>query len=117
MRNGIICGIGKAGNPDVMDNVHPDLVIGSSTEVIAGVKDMRFQALMPDILHWLGITKIDNMVSMSDMYVFHSLATTAFSTDDPSASQEIQRDCPVWHSNPQAIRHPWYVVLHEMPHE
>ena len=22
---------------------------------------------MPDILHWLGITKIDNMVSMSDM--------------------------------------------------
>jgi len=38
-----------------------------STEVIAGVKDMRFQALMPDVLHWLGIKKIDNMVSMSDM--------------------------------------------------
>ena len=30
---------------------------------------MRFQALMPDVLHWLGIQKIDNMVSMSDMYV------------------------------------------------
>ena len=28
---------------------------------------MRFQALMPDVLHWLGIEKIDNMVSMSDM--------------------------------------------------
>ncbi|KDQ50544.1 hypothetical protein JAAARDRAFT_41999 [Jaapia argillacea MUCL 33604] len=38
-----------------------------STELIAGVKDMRFQALMPDVLHWLGITKIHNMVSMSDM--------------------------------------------------
>ncbi|KAG8948966.1 Uracil-regulated protein 1 [Tulasnella sp. 424] len=38
-----------------------------STEMIAGVKDMRFQALMPDILHWLGVKKIDNMVSMSDM--------------------------------------------------
>ena len=38
-----------------------------STEMIAGVKDMRFQALMPDVLHWLGIKKIDNMVSMSDM--------------------------------------------------
>ena len=37
------------------------------TENIAGVKDMRFQALMPDILHWLGITKIDRMLSMSDM--------------------------------------------------
>lgn len=38
-----------------------------STEMIAGVKDMRFQALMPDVLHWLGITKVDNMISMSDM--------------------------------------------------
>jgi GTP cyclohydrolase II len=28
---------------------------------------MRFQALMPDVLHWLGITKIDNLISMSDM--------------------------------------------------
>ncbi|KAI1180931.1 GTP cyclohydrolase N terminal-domain-containing protein [Nemania sp. FL0916] len=35
------------------------------TENIAGVKDMRFQALMPDILHWLGIKKIDRMLSMS----------------------------------------------------
>jgi hypothetical protein len=35
--------------------------------MIAGVKDMRFQALMPDVLHWLGIKKVDNMVSMSDM--------------------------------------------------
>lgn len=26
---------------------------------------MRFQALMPDILHWLGIKKIDRMLSMS----------------------------------------------------
>ncbi|KAH9435437.1 putative GTP cyclohydrolase [Pyricularia oryzae] len=37
------------------------------TENVAGVKDMRFQALMPDILHWLGITKIDRMLSMSNM--------------------------------------------------
>mmetsp|Transcript_51535 Transcript_51535/g.107677 ORF Transcript_51535/g.107677 Transcript_51535/m.107677 type:complete len:103 (+) Transcript_51535:1524-1832(+) len=28
---------------------------------------MRFQELMPDSLHWLGITKIDDLVSMSDM--------------------------------------------------
>ncbi|PNY24497.1 Uracil-regulated protein 1 [Tolypocladium capitatum] len=37
------------------------------TENIAGVKDMRFQALMPDILHWLGIKKIDRMLSMSNI--------------------------------------------------
>jgi GTP cyclohydrolase II len=37
------------------------------TECVAGVQDMRFQELMPDILHWLGITKIDRLVSMSQM--------------------------------------------------
>jgi len=36
---------------------------------------MRFQALMPDVLHWLGIQKIDNMVSMSDMYVLSLLSS------------------------------------------
>lgn len=40
------------------------------TENVAGVKDMRFQALMPDILHWLGITKIDRMLSMSKCVLF-----------------------------------------------
>lgn len=37
------------------------------TECVAGVQDMRFQELMPDALHWLGITKIDRFISMSDM--------------------------------------------------
>ncbi|KAF9425677.1 Uracil-regulated protein 1 [Podila epigama] len=37
------------------------------TENVAGVKDMRFQALMPDVLHWLGVTKIDRFMSMSNM--------------------------------------------------
>ncbi|GHE78404.1 urease subunit alpha 1 [Streptomyces cellulosae] len=36
IRDGRITGIGKAGNPDTMDGVHPDLVIGPETEVIAG---------------------------------------------------------------------------------
>ena len=35
------------------------------TENIVGVKDMRFQCLMPDVLQWLGSTKIDRMLSMS----------------------------------------------------
>lgn len=37
------------------------------TEQVAGVQDTRFQALMPDPLHWLGVTKIHNFISMSDM--------------------------------------------------
>ncbi len=37
------------------------------TECVAGVSDMRFQELMPDVLHWLGISRIDRLVSMSNM--------------------------------------------------
>ena len=37
------------------------------TECVAGVQDMRFQELMPDVLHWLGVSKIDRLVSMSDV--------------------------------------------------
>ena len=36
VRDGRIVGIGKAGNPDTMDGVDPALVIGPSTEVLAG---------------------------------------------------------------------------------
>ena len=36
IRDGHICAIGKSGNPDTMDGVHPALVIGASTEIIAG---------------------------------------------------------------------------------
>ncbi|HET9444214.1 MAG TPA: urease subunit alpha [Acidimicrobiales bacterium] len=36
VRDGRICALGKAGNPDTMDGVHPDLVIGPSTEILAG---------------------------------------------------------------------------------
>ena len=37
------------------------------TECVAGVQDMRFQTLMPDVLHWLGIRRIDRLVSMSNL--------------------------------------------------
>ena len=35
-RNGKIAGIGKAGNPGLMDKVDADLVVSSATEVTAG---------------------------------------------------------------------------------
>jgi GTP cyclohydrolase II len=37
------------------------------TECVAGVQDMRFQELMPDVVHWLGISRIDRWVSMSNV--------------------------------------------------
>ncbi len=36
IRDGRIVGLGRAGNPDVSDGVHPDLEIGPGTDVIAG---------------------------------------------------------------------------------
>jgi len=36
VRDGRIVKVGKAGNPDTMDGVDPELVVGASTEVIAG---------------------------------------------------------------------------------
>ena len=36
IKKGVIVGIGKAGNPDVMDSVDPAMVVGSCTDVIAG---------------------------------------------------------------------------------
>ncbi|MBM7703505.1 urease subunit alpha [Metabacillus iocasae] len=36
VKDGRIVGVGKSGNPDIMDNVDPNLVIGAGTEVISG---------------------------------------------------------------------------------
>ena len=36
VKNGIIAGVGKAGNPDVMRGVTPGMIIGVTTEVISG---------------------------------------------------------------------------------
>jgi urease subunit alpha len=36
IRDGRIVALGKAGNPDVMDGVHPQLEIGPSTEILSG---------------------------------------------------------------------------------
>ena len=36
IKNGRIAAIGKAGNPALMSGVHPQLVVGASTEVMAG---------------------------------------------------------------------------------
>ena len=39
----------------------------SRTEAVAGVSDMRFQSLSVDVLHWLGLRRIDRWVSMSNL--------------------------------------------------
>lgn len=35
IKNHIICGIGKAGNPDIMDGVTPGMIVGVGTPVFS----------------------------------------------------------------------------------
>ncbi|HXQ94831.1 MAG TPA: urease subunit alpha, partial [Thermoplasmata archaeon] len=58
VRDGRIVALGKAGNPDVMDGVHPDLVIGPGTEILsgngkiltAGVIDCHVHLICPQVI-------------------------------------------------------------------
>ena len=36
VKDGKIAGVGKAGNPNIMEGVHPDLVTGAATDAISG---------------------------------------------------------------------------------
>ena len=61
------------------------------TECVAGVQDARFQQLMPDVLHWLGVTRIDRLMSMSNMKydaMVHRASRSA------SASRFRRSSCP-----------------------
>ena len=58
IRDGRITGIGNAGNPDIMDNVHPDLHIGPSTDVIAGDRKILTPGAIDTHVHFLTETEM-----------------------------------------------------------
>ncbi|KAI9454532.1 urease [Lactarius psammicola] len=63
VKDGSIVGIGKAGNPDVMDGVHPSLVVGSSTEVIAGEKLIVTAGAIDAHVHYISPTQVIEALS------------------------------------------------------
>jgi GTP cyclohydrolase II len=52
------------------------------TECVAGVQDMRFQQLMPDVLHWLGVRRIHRLVSMSNVK-YDAIVAAGIGVDAP----------------------------------
>ena len=58
IRNGRIAGIGKAGNPAVMDGVTPGMIIGSSTEVLAGEGLILTAGGIDTHIHFISPTQI-----------------------------------------------------------
>ncbi|MEU9706931.1 urease subunit alpha [Streptomyces sp. NPDC047981] len=63
IRDGRITGIGKAGNPDTMDGVHPDLVIGPETEVIVGNGRIVTAGGIDTHIHFIAPTIIDEALA------------------------------------------------------
>jgi urease len=63
VKDGSIVGLGKAGNPDVMDGVHPSLIVGSSTEVIAGEKLIVTAGAVDAHVHYISPTQVIEALS------------------------------------------------------
>ncbi|MFI8181170.1 urease subunit alpha [Actinacidiphila glaucinigra] len=63
IRDGRIAALGKAGNPDTMDGVHPDLVIGPETEVIAGNGRIVTAGAVDAHVHFISPTIVDEAMA------------------------------------------------------
>ncbi|MEV1021958.1 urease subunit alpha [Streptomyces sp. NPDC050264] len=63
IRDGRITGIGKSGNPDTMDGVHPDLVIGPETEVLAGNGKIVTAGGIDTHIHFVSPTIVDEALA------------------------------------------------------
>jgi urease subunit alpha len=63
VRNGRIVKIGKAGNPDTQAGVDPDLVVGASTEVIAGEGKILTAGAIDSHIHFISPQQIYEALS------------------------------------------------------
>ncbi|MFI8931079.1 urease subunit alpha [Streptomyces sp. NPDC053474] len=63
IRDGRITGIGKAGNPDTMDGVHPELVIGPETEILAGNGKILTAGGIDTHIHFISPTIVDEALA------------------------------------------------------
>lgn len=63
IRDGRIAAIGKAGNPDTMDGVHPRLVIGPETEIIAGNGKILTAGAIDAHVHFICPQLVDEALS------------------------------------------------------
>lgn len=59
IKNGKIVGIGKAGNPDIMDGVTPGMVVGDSTEALAGEGLLLTAGGIDTHIHFISPQQID----------------------------------------------------------
>jgi urease alpha subunit len=63
IKDGFIVGIGKAGNPDIMDGVNPNMIVGASTEVIAGEGKIVTAGAIDSHIHFICPQQIETALS------------------------------------------------------
>ena len=63
IRDGRIVGVGKAGNPDILDGVDPELVVGAGTEVIAGEGKIVTAGGIDTHVHFICPQQVDEAIS------------------------------------------------------
>src|SRR5215210_988036 len=63
VRGGRIVKVGKAGNPDTMDGVDPELVVGAATEVIAGENMIVTAGGVDSHVHFISPQQIHEAIS------------------------------------------------------
>jgi urease len=86
-----IVGIGKAGNPDIMANVDRNMIVGNTTEVIAGEKLILTAGGIDTHIHWICPQQIDDAIASGITTMFGGgtgpSAGTSATTCTPSPSQ------------------------------
>ena len=63
LRDGRIVALGRSGNPDIADGVHPDLVIGPSTDVISGEGRILTAGAVDVHVHLLSTSQVDEALA------------------------------------------------------
>ncbi|MFD3535376.1 urease subunit alpha [Streptomyces sp. NPDC058664] len=63
IRDGRITALGKAGNPDTMDGVHPDLVVGPETEIIVGNGRIVTAGAVDAHVHFISPTVVEQALA------------------------------------------------------
>jgi len=63
VKDGRIVGIGKAGNPDTMDDIDPALVIGPSTEILSGNGKIMTAGAIDCHVHLISPTLLDEALT------------------------------------------------------
>lgn len=63
VKNGRIVKVGKAGNPDVMEGVDPELIVGAATEVIAGENLIATAGGIDSHIHFISPQQVYEAIS------------------------------------------------------